>query len=123
MANVRVQRIKVYLGSKLIGEILDATYDHNTNDEQYHATSGSNFFSTGNDTTEFSFTTVVPKTGHQAQLKQACLGHLDVTCTAEVDGGIEQADGRFTQRSYKGESKNGSLQGSWKFMGGAPSTI
>lgn len=123
MANVRVQRMSVYLGSKLIAEILDSTYTHNTNDEQFHALTGSNFFSTGNDTTEFDFNTVVPKAGHSAALKAALLGHSDVTVTAQVDGGIEQMDGRFMQRSYKGESKAGSLQGSWKFAGAQPTAL
>lgn len=123
MANVTIVRMPVYLGNKLIGEITDANYTHNTNDEQGHAQDGSNYFSTGNDTTEFDFNTVVPKAGHKASLTAALLGHLDVTVTTKVDGNAEKIDGRFSSRSYKSESKNGMLTGAWKFMGGAPKVV
>lgn len=119
--NVRIDRAQVYIGSKLIVEISNAKYGHNTGDDQGDGFNGSVYFTTGNDRTTLDFDVMVPKKGVTATaLKQAVINHSDVQMAIFVDGGIERIDGRLQSRDYDWESKSGMLKCSYKFIGSKP---
>lgn len=124
MQNVRVERAQLFIGNKLIVEVETAKYGHDNGDDQGDGVIGAVFFSTGNDRTTMDFTTVTPKTGHQATaMKQAVINHTDVEMAVFVDGNVERVSGRLKSRDYDSESKSGMVKCSWKFIGSKPEVI
>lgn len=125
MAEVkRVTRIGVYVNSKCIVEQETAKYGHNSGDEQGDGWDGALYFTDGNDKTTVDFTTITPRTGHEAvELKEAMINKTTVELSLTVDGGIEKVKGRLFSREYDSDSKSGMVKCSWKFQGGPPTVI
>lgn len=120
----RVTRIGVYQNGKLITEQDTAKYTHANNTEQGHGFDGANYYTDGNHTSMVDFTTITPKSGHEATtLREAVLTNSEVELALTVEGGIEKVTGRLTERAYDSDSKSGMVKCSWKFIGGKPTVI
>lgn len=124
MAGTLVERIGVYINTKLITTMEQVKYTHQTNSEQGHGWDGALYFSKGNPVTSLDFTTITPKAGDQAtDLKAAAINQSIVKFALTVDGSTEYVEGVITERAYDSGSEKGMTKCSWKFQGGGPKVV
>lgn len=120
MANIKFRVAPLYVGSKKVAEMQNATFDIDSGDEQEHGVDAVLGFTEGIITGKVSCETCVPVGGQSVPWKTLILNKTDVNVGLDIDGGLLQATGRVTSLSYKTDSKTGKTTSTPNIVIGTP---
>lgn len=124
MALPTIRHASVFVNSRKIGECFKSTTSLESGDERAFGDAGVSGFTDGAVTTELDFDTIVPMSGMAVDLANALLGKQNVEIqTGVIDGKIWSIEMRFQSAKYESDAVKGSLNGSFKLIGGQPTIV
>lgn len=122
MALVKVKHASLYIASKKAAECNKNDIDVKSGDEPQIGDDGFLGMSDGATMTTIQFESIVPLSGMSVTVETALLNKTDVDITLGlINGKIWQLTCRCTDLKYTSDAKNGTLTGSFTFVGGIPS--
>lgn len=120
MANLKFRVAPLYVGSKKVAEMVNGSFDIDSNDEQEFGVDAVLGFTEGIITGKASCETCVPVSGQSIDWTSLILNKTDINVGIDVDGGLKQATGRVTSLSYKTDSKTGKTSSTPNIVFGTP---
>ena len=120
MANLKFRVSPLYIGSKKVAEMMSASFEIDSNDEQELGVDAVLGFTEGIITGTVTCEACVPVDGESIDWTSLILNKTDVNVGFDIGGELLQATGRVTKLSDKTDSKTGKTSRTPNIIIGTP---
>jgi hypothetical protein len=110
----------IYFKGKRVAEIESNDYTISSGGESQHGTDGLLGYSSGHGMTKIVANTIIPVRGMSVDFVGSLLRRETVVVGWSGGGKLHQVEMKILEASFKGDSKAGSLKGTFNFEGGEP---